>query len=259
MRVGFTGSLLTLFVAIRFCSAQPAYVEVKVPVGVRSETMFVRYALDDDFGGWVQPHPDVSSYFVTIRRDAPAARFRALLYAPGCAIQTADLPTLGTVIPRYSFVCEPLPMISLIGTVAKSGRFNGHDIDLNIRYVARWAQSVLGLGGGMVTDIPVGVARQALAGGTFRLSLPDFSEDPLAGLDHPGEFRILAKDRSSGRIVAQLVPATPSLRSRMGGLQIRKGYPETVEFAFCLAQGPRLQDANGFAIRPDGSDSVCEH
>ena len=109
-----------VFVAIPFCFAQPAYVEIKVPVGVRSETMFIRYVVNDDFGGWVQAHPDVSSYFITIRQGEPATRFRALLYAPGCAIQTADLPILGPAIPRYSFVCEPLPNVSLTGTMGNS-------------------------------------------------------------------------------------------------------------------------------------------
>lgn len=100
-----TGSLLTLFLGVPICSAQAplgsgrpaAYVEIKLPVGVRSETMFVRYELDDDFGGWVQPHPDVSSYFIsTSRQGTPATRFRALVYAPGCAIQTIRSACFGS-------------------------------------------------------------------------------------------------------------------------------------------------------------------
>jgi hypothetical protein len=258
MRAGFTASLLTLVLSTLVCSAQPAYVEVKVPHGVRSETMFVRYVMNDDFGGWVQPLPGVSSYFIAIRQGAPAARFRALLYAPGCAIQTVDLPALGPAVPRYSFVCEPLPNLKLTGTVANSGRFSGREMSLQVRYVARWAQSVLGIG--MVTDIPMGNTPPAFAGGSFQLSLPDLSEDPLAGApDHPGELRILARDRATGRVVAQLVPTLEFLKTRMGGLQIRKEYPEPVEFAFCAADGSRVHDAHGFAIRPNASDAECDH
>ena len=248
-----------VFVAIPFCFAQPAYVEIKVPVGVRSETMFIRYVVNDDFGGWVQAHPDVSSCFITIRQGEPATRFRALLYAPGCAIQTADLPILGPAIPRYSFVCEPLPNVSLTGTMGNSDLLDVHQMNLQVKYVAPWGQSILGLSNGIVTDIPMGGMRHASAAGTFQFSLPDLSADPLVGRsDHPGELRILARDRASGKIVAQLVPTIRSLRTRMGGLQIRKEYPETVEFAFCAAQGERPHDANGFAIRPDASDAACD-
>src|SRR5271155_5275642 len=170
MGAGFTGSPLVVFVAIPFCFAQPAYVEIKVPVGVRSETMFIRYVVNDDFGGWVRAHPDVSSYFITIRQGGPATRFRALLYAPGCAIQTADLPILGPAIPRYSFVCEPLPNVSLTGTMGNSDLLDVHQMNLQVKYVAPWGQSILGLSNGIVTDIPMGGMRHASAAGTFQFS-----------------------------------------------------------------------------------------
>lgn len=112
----------------------------------------------------------------------------------------------------------------------------------------------------MVTDIPVGGTQRAVAGEGFQLSLPDLTEDPLAATpDHPGELRILARDRASGKIVARLVPAAEFLRARFGGLQIRNEYPKPVEFAFCPSQGRRLRDVNGFAIRSDASDAVCDH
>jgi hypothetical protein len=258
MRAGFSASLLTLFLVAPFCSAQPAYVEVRLPRGVRSETMFVRYVLNDDFGGWVQPRPSISSYFITIRQGASATRFRALLYAPGCAIRTANLPISDSAVPRYAFVCEPLPNITLTGTLTNPARLNGREISIEARYVARWAQGVLG--DGMVTDIPLGGTQRPFACGSFQLSVPDLSKDPLAGTpDHPGELRILARDRVSGKIVEQLVPTTESLRARMGGLQIRDEYSEPVEFAFCAVQGRRLLDSHGFAIRSDASDSACDH
>jgi hypothetical protein len=258
MRAGFSGSLLTLFLVTPFCSAQPAYVEVRLPRGVRSETMFVRYVVNDDFGGWVQPRPSISSYFITIHQGASATRFKAILYAPGCAIQTANLPISGSAVPRYSFVCDPLPNITLTGTLTNPARLDGREINIEARYVARWAQGVLG--DGMVTDIPLGVTHRAFAGGGFQISVPDLSKDPLAGTpDHPGELRILARDRARGKIVAQLVPTAEFLRERMGGLQIRDEYSEPVEFAFCAVQGRRLLDPHGFAIRSDPSDSGCDH
>src|SRR5271165_6507737 len=101
MRARCTGFFLALSLWVPICLAQtpPAsgtaagYVAITLPVGVRSETLFVRYVLDDDFGGWLEPHPGVSTYFISTKRHgAPANRFRALVYAPGCMLQTIDLP-----------------------------------------------------------------------------------------------------------------------------------------------------------------------
>jgi hypothetical protein len=258
MRAGCTGSLLTLFL-VSICSAQPAaYVEIKLPVGVRSETTFVRYALDGDFGGWVQPRPDISSYFISTKREgAAAARFRALVYAPGCAIQTVDLPVSGPAVPRYVFVCQPVPNVRLMGNLIKSDRLNAREISLDVKYVARWAAGFLGIGEDLTTDIPVGGTRYAADDGSFEISIPDFSEDPMASASDPGEFQILTRDRTNGNILAQLVPTVESLRTSMRGLQIRKAYPDRVEFAACPDRGPHLHDALGFSIRPTAKD-VCD-
>jgi hypothetical protein len=256
MRAGGTGSLLTLFL-VSICSAQPAaYVEIKIPVGVRSETIFMRYTLDNDFGGWVEPRPDVSSYFIrTTRQGVAAARFRALIYAPGCAIQTVDLPTSGPAVPRYSFMCEPVPNVRLMGNLIESDRLNAGKTRLEVKYVARWAAGFLGIGEDLTTDIPVGGTRYAAKDGSFEISLPDFSEDPMASASDPGEFQILTRDRTNGNIVARLVPTVESLRTRMGGLEIRKAYADKIEFAACPGRGPHLHDALGFSVRPTAKDA----
>jgi len=264
MRARCAGSLLTLLPGVAICFAQPrlgsgdaaAYVEIKLPVGVRSETIFARFVLDDDFGGWVQPRPDVSSYFIsTIRHGAPATRFRAVAYAPGCAIQTIDLRTLGPAIPQYSFVCQPLRQIRLTGALIRSD-LDGREISLEVKYAPRWAESFLGPGAGGIPDIPIGEMQHAFANGSFEVSLPDLSEDPLAGVsDHAGELQILGRDRASGKIVVELIPTAQLLRTRMGGLQIRKEYPEPVEFAPCSAHGLQVHDPFGFAIRLDSNDA----
>jgi hypothetical protein len=255
-----------LFLGVSICSAQTpsppggagAHVTITLPVGVRSETIFVRYVLDEDFGGWLQPREGVSSYFIsTNRQGTPANRFRALVYAPGCMIQTIDLPILRSAVPQVSFVCQPLPSVTLTGSLIKPVRLDGREVNIQVKYVARWAQRFLGLDERIITDIPLGGVQQASANGAFALLVPDLSEDPLAGTaDHPGEFQILGRDPSSGKIVALIIPITQSLRTRMGGLQIRKQYPETIEFAPCSGPHSGFQpyDEFGFTLRPDPSD-----
>jgi len=91
------------------------------------------------------------------------------------------------------------------------------------------------------------------ADGRFRLTIPDLSQDPLAGApDHPGELQIWAKDKTSEALVAQLVPKGPQLKTRMGGLKVQSEYPSEIVFAPCAANHPQVHDR--FAIRADVGD-----
>jgi hypothetical protein len=95
----------------------------------------------------------------------------------------------------------------ITGTLARSDRLYGRAVKLQAKYVARWAQQFLGLGDDIVTDIPVGDAVYLPADGRFRLSVPNLSQDPLAGApDHSGELQIWARDKTSEDMVAQLIP-----------------------------------------------------
>jgi hypothetical protein len=273
MRARCIGSLLALFLEVAIGSAQAPppsggagpYVAIDLPLGVRSETIFMRYVLDDDFGGWLQPRAGVSSYFIsTNRQGTPAHRFRALIYAPGCMIQTIDLRVASPEVPRYSFACQPLRTVTLTGMLIKPDRFGGQEINVQVKYVARWAQRFLGLDDGIVTDIPLGMTQGASANSAFLLSVPDLSEDSLAGApERPGEFQFWGRNPASGNIAAQIIPTGRLLRTRMGGLRIRKEYPDPLEFAPCSAPHQNLQprDAFGFAIRPDpsGPADACDH
>jgi hypothetical protein len=225
---------------------------------VISESVFGRYLLDGkDFGGWIQPRPGVSSYFIsTAHEGRPATRIKAILYAPGCAIQTLDLAVLGSN-QQYSFICRPLPSVWIAGALTRSDRLYGHEVKLQAKYVARWAQSFFGFGDGIITSIPVGGVAYLSADGHFRLSVPNLSQDPLAGApDHPGELQIWARDKNSDDIVAQLIPLGPHVtKVRMGGLKIQREYFSEIAFAPCAVNPPQLHDTMGFALRPDASDS----
>jgi hypothetical protein len=240
-------------------AASPAhYFEIKLPRGVISENVFVRYQLAGaEIGGWVQPRPGVSSYFInTTHQGRPATQIKALLYAQGCAIQTLDLPVSTSNNHRYSFVCLPLPSVGIVGAITRTDRLYGRDVKLQVKYVARWAQSFLELGDGIVTTIPVGEAHLS-PDGRFRLSVPDFSQDPWAGApDHPGDLQIWAREKTSEDLVAQLIPAGPQvLKTQMGGLKIRSEYPSEVVFVPCAANPPQVHDATGFALRPAPVDA----
>lgn len=259
MRCRVAGLFSTLVLVAGICSGQPAsrphYIEIKLPPGVASETLFVRYVLaGEDFGGWGQSLTGVSSYVISTTLDGgPATGIKAILYAPGCAIQTLDLPLSGSTNPQYSFICQPVRSISIAGALIRSDRLYGREVKLQARYVARWAPAFLGLDDSIVTVIPVGDVAYLSADGPFRIVIPDLSQDPLAGTpDHPGELQIWAKEKTSDAIYAQLIPTTPQLiKTRTGGVKVQSEYPSEIVFAPCPVS-PHRNERKGFDIRPGG-------
>lgn len=218
------------------------YIAIGIPDSVSSESVFIRYILaGEKLGGWVEAHAGVSTYIIgTSREGQSAARIKAILYAPGCAIQTLDLPLSNSNNPDYTFVCRPLTNVRVIGTVTQSMWLRGRGVRLQARYIARWAQEFLGTDAPIPLTIPVGDVADLPADGSFQLSVPDLSRDPLAAApDHPGEFQIRAQDKATGEDVAQLTPSSPrNLRTRTGGLKLESEYPPNTVFAACALRRP---------------------
>jgi hypothetical protein len=229
------------------------YIEIHVPRAVNSESVFIRYILaGEELGGWVQPRAGVSSYLIATTHDGQlATRIKGVLYAPGCAIQTLDIPLSNSNNPQYSFICEPLTNVSISGRLMDAERLSGHEVKVQARYIARWAQPFLGLTAGIPLTMPAGDFAYPSADNSFRISVPDLSRDPLASApDHPGELQIWAKDKGTGEDIAQLIPAgSPVFKTRMGGLKIQSEYPPGTVFAPCaLPRSLVLIHRDGFTI-----------
>jgi hypothetical protein len=264
--VGFFSKMALLAALCSGQTPRPAnpshFIEIKLPPEVASQSFFVRYVLTgQDLGGWVEPRSGISSYLIsTTIEGRPATGVKAILYASGCAIQTLDLLLPGSDNPQYLFTCQPIRSIWLQGAVIRTDRLYGHKVKLQAKYLARWAQSFLGLDDSLVTGIPVGDVAYPSADGRFRLLIPDLSQDPLAEApDHPGELQIWAREETSDALVAQLVPTDDRpIKTRMGGLKVRNEYPSEIVFAPCPASSARVYDKLGFAIRPDVGDA-CDH
>lgn len=244
------------------CAGQNPFhsVEIQLPPSVVSETFFARYVLTgQDFGGWVQPRAGVSSYIVDTGH---AIGIKAILYAPGCAIQTVDLALSEAANRHYSFVCQPLGSTPIAGALLYPARFYQPGTKLQAKYIARWAQRFLTLDDTIVTSIPVGDAASLTPDGHFELNIPDFSQDALAGsADHPGEIQIWAKDKSNEVILAQLIAAGPRrLKTRMGGLRVQSAYPAETIFTLCGTTSFSLtaRDKFGFATRAADDNGGCD-
>jgi hypothetical protein len=242
----FTAGLLVSVWAASACYGQSAgrasnVFEIGVPPGVPSEALIIRYFLTGAFNGyagWMTPRPNLNSYAInTVHEGSQAMGIKAIVYARGCAIQTLSRSLPDQRERDYTFACRELPDMALTGTLTKLDRLIGKDFDIHVNYVAYWAQTFFGPGAGpLVTTLPVGVTSPD-ANGKFRVSLPDFSQDPTASSpDHEGTFQFQVREKSTGNLLAQLVPGELKARSR--GLRITGKYPDELVFAPCLASTP---------------------
>jgi hypothetical protein len=240
---------------VALCAGQTRHVEIDLPPNVPSDRVFVRYVLaGQDLGGWIYGPPGVSSFGIgTVADGRPASGIKAILYAPGCAIQTLDLQLAGDDPVRRPFVCEPVRNVEIRGVLARPERLGSPGVKLQVKYVSRWAQEFLELDGVLATNIPVGEAA-AVSEGRFRLSIPDFAADASAAKqDRGGEFQIWVKDDRGETVVGMLVPQE-SVRARMRGLIALHEYPFDVTFTPCMVSTEPRHDKIGFAIRSDVND-----
>jgi len=228
------------------------YVDIHLGPGIRSENVFIRYILEgEELGGQVQARPGVTDYLIsTMREDHAAAGFRALVYAPGCGMQTVNIALSGESNPQTDFVCRPLGEVTLNGRITQAERLSGHEVKVQARYLARWASAFLGIGRILVA-VPLADAVEPRKDGRFQIAVPDLARDAVTGApDHPGEIQIWAVDKVTGEDVAQLTTVEATNGTRMGGLKVQAEYPGETEFAPCRINGvPVLIDREGFAHR----------
>ncbi|HWE48673.1 MAG TPA: hypothetical protein VG273_02730 [Bryobacteraceae bacterium] len=255
-------SAALLFFACSSCFGQRS-IEIRLPHEVDSRTLFVRYVLaGETLGGWLQPLAGVSSYSIsTMRGSRPASGIKAILYAPGCAIQVFDMRLFpDQKNEQYTFACHPVGNVIIAGKVVPADLLRERGVKLQARYVARWAAAFLGLHDEVLTVIPMGSETPLAPDGGFHLSLPDLARDDEAGAaGHNGEIQIWAKDRVNDSLVAQLAPTgVAEMATRMGGLKIKPLYPAEIVFAPCIVGSHTTvrHTPEGFAIR--GSSDPCQ-
>ena len=258
MRLGFfVAALPSLCVA----QAPQTYLEIRLPNGVQSESVLIRYVVaGDDFGGWVKPQLGLPAYRISaIRNGAVASGIKAIVYAPGCGIETVDVAFPDAGNRDYNFVCRATGTVRVGGKVLQAELLSKHEVVLQAEYLAHWASAVLGLGGDLPLTIPLGEPVALGTEGRFELSVPDFATDPGARA-RLSEIQIWAIDKSDGTNVAQLFPVTkPDAKTRVSGLRIQRAYPAEIAFSPCTVN-PRdhvLHTREGFAIRPE-SPRPCE-
>ena len=223
-------------------------VVIHLPPGLPSETVFIRYVrAGEKFGGWVRSQPGVSSYSIDTSIGAiPALGLKAVIYAPGCAIQTIDMRLPGPKDEEYAFLCKPLASVRIEGRLIEARSLRENGALIQARYIARWAHSFLGLTDDSVLVIPLSETESLSADGRFEISLPDLIHDQLAA-SADGDLQFWVRDKTGENLLAQLIAKGAT---RLGGLKIPREYPPELVFAACGVNRPPIHD-NGFARRSD--------
>ena len=155
------------------CQAQApqTYLEIRLPSGVQSERVLIRYVVaGDDLGGWVKPQPGLPAYRISaIRNGMVASGIKAIVYAPGCGIETVDVAFPDAANRDYNFVCRATGTVRISGKVLQAERLSKPDVVLQAKYLAHWASAVLGLGGDVPLTIPLGEAAPPCSGRPLRI------------------------------------------------------------------------------------------
>jgi hypothetical protein len=153
-------------------------------------------------------------------------RFKALVWAPGCQMKEFDVPVEKSDV-ELQFVCDPLKTITFHGRV-KSVDVSG-SVTVSANYMAfgmcvwmdaRTEASFVHCGGPQIVGI--GTADVA-ADGTFKMELPDFSDDPIVSGDSSAELEF----RLNG---AKEVPLLEPESSQGTTLRVAASYPAEVIF-----------------------------
>ena len=89
--------VLTAGICLGQTARPPHYLEIQLPGGISSESVFIRYVLPGDtLGGWVQQRAGVSSYIIdTMRAGRSAAGIKALLVRSGLRYEYPRCGALG--------------------------------------------------------------------------------------------------------------------------------------------------------------------
>ena len=207
---------------------------IRVAPPVNPESVQVHYLLAGDFGTYGGFQVDTHEQEIAIRLDQTAKapkNLKAVLYAPGCEIALIRADDLRNGDHEAQFVCRPLPALEIPAAFPRPAEFNPYQLDVEVSYIAPWAQDFFGVSNTAVLNLPI-LSVPAGRDGSFRLQLPDFSKDPLfSSFGKTAELHFYVRERSSGNLIAEL-KGPDSVVSPSGGMRIEANYPAPLAFTF---------------------------
>jgi len=215
-------------------SANSPTVSISLPADIPSELVQIRYFLIGSFGGYggyVEPKSGQTAYEIeAFTAGEPAKSIKILIYAQGCRFQTFDLDLTQFPISKERFVCESLPSVRITGEVP-SDLIRDENTELNVRYVAIWANRFFGIADGPVPEFQVATTRPD-SEGNFRLDISDFSVDKTASSYQGGASLsfMLRDSKTLNPIALNLGPEEAEYQSEIHGLRILPSYRNGIKF-----------------------------
>ncbi|MGB2589716.1 MAG: hypothetical protein WBG02_04375 [Candidatus Acidiferrum sp.] len=205
---------------------------VRVDPSVNPAELQVRYFITGEFGGFsgyqVDQDGERAILIHTELEGKPAKGLKAVLYAPGCQIQTISMVELSTSSREGEFHCTPLGETLLQGRFPQGPSNPAQRMEVQVRYLGFWGHNFFGITDGFVLSFDI-TKSSVGPDGSFQAYLPNFAE---SGAQSPqvedAAFQLILRDPDSGNFLAELKP--PASLSRAGNLKIIPSYPQTIEF-----------------------------
>jgi hypothetical protein len=231
---------------------EPAPFEIRLPYEIRSEQVQISYFLTGPFGGrggLLKAEQERNAYLIGTSVNHQAAEtLKVILYAPGCQIVTIAVRSLSESKRTADVSCEDLPTTTFNGRVELSEALRRRPYEVEIAYMAYWADVFFGVEDGMVTTFDLARVMPD-EGGAFHVLLPNFTKDAVTESFHRNAgLRFIAREPDTGNIVSLLVPANVQEKNRHD-LPIKPKYPNEVIFEPSAESpqnrivGPRPTDA----------------
>jgi hypothetical protein len=157
----------------------------------------------------------------------PAKTLKLIAYAPGCQFVTISVDDLSAGNRQGEFRCTRLNTVQFYGKADVSALAE-KALQVGVLYNCDWAGEFFGLHGGFS---PFSLGRAEIDfDGSFTISLPDFSSDPLwESLSNKATLMFVVGDSATGQPLAALTPF-PGSAATGGRLKVAPGYPQ-VEFS----------------------------
>jgi len=188
----------------------------------------VRYYLTGPFGGYGSfvPNPDKDgAYRVPLEQEGRRANsLKAILYAGGCQFTILSLDLKTNPTRSMTFECRQLSTIPLNGRILPPPSHPGA-LDVEVRYLSLWDHKFFGILNGPVESFSVGKA-PLIAGGRFRLEIPDFSKDVVTRQMQDASLQVLVIEYSTSNLVEEVLPQL-ELRYQNTGLRIWSTLPRS--------------------------------
>jgi hypothetical protein len=228
------GSVLFLVFLTPCLAQQPVDNENIFTIAVAPPTsakdVQVRYYFTGEFGGFgssiATPTEDNRIVIKTGVEGKSAKSFRLIAYAPGCQFVTISVDDLAAGARQGQFECTRLNTIQFYG-LAKVAAYADKALEAHVLYSCDWAGGFFGMSG-TVSPFALGKAEIA-SDGSFTISLPDFSADPLwTSRSSNATLMFVVADGSTGHALATL-RVVPGSAAKDGNVKVAPSYPQ-VEF-----------------------------